>query len=159
MAQARSKSSRMPAFWAAMSACTTISMLPPARKWVERSSMDSSMPDLTAVMRVSTTAPTGMFRRRNAIRSVNVALAPDTKARTQIIPKVEDDDREDQKDERADAVNDVIPAADGLSQHEVEFCVHHNCFLRLQPAQSMARTTTRRPSVAITLIWLPFWII
>ena len=43
--------------------------------------MLTGSPDRTAVMRLSTIRPTGMRRRRKAISSVKVTLAPENKAR------------------------------------------------------------------------------
>ena len=57
MAQARSQFSSMPAFCAAMSACTVGTTLPPAWKCEAIWSALSSMPARTAVMRASTTNP------------------------------------------------------------------------------------------------------
>ena len=49
--------------------------------------MVSGMPDFTAVMRASTTMPTGTLRSFGAMSSVNVTRAPEVQARTQIMPK------------------------------------------------------------------------
>jgi len=72
----------------AMRAWVTMTALPPARKWVDKSSMLMSRPDLMAVMRVSTIIPTGTLRRRKAISSTKVTLAPAAIARNQTKKKL-----------------------------------------------------------------------
>ena len=88
MAQARSKSRWIPALRAAMRAWMTICTLPPARKWVDKSSILTANPDLMAVMRVSTMRPTGTPRRRSPMSSRKVTRAPAAMARNQIKKKL-----------------------------------------------------------------------
>ena len=66
IAHARSQPSSMPAFCAAISACTVGTTLPPAWKWEAIWSASMLMPARTAVMRASTISPYGMLANLSA---------------------------------------------------------------------------------------------
>jgi hypothetical protein len=84
MAAARLNGIAMFALSAEIRAFTTLTTLPPARKWASRSLTEMSRPAFTALMRAVTVVLGGTRRRRMPTRVKSPTYAPEAKAAIQI---------------------------------------------------------------------------